>query len=77
MAAVFINDLPKVVSVTDTLTDSPSPYPLPSTQQQLLLHGKGQRYQVHDGCEIPRLGHGDLLVEIYAIGLNPIDWKSA
>lgn len=49
----------------------------PATQRRLLLHGKGQPYQVHVDEEIPQLTFGDLLVEIYAIGLNPIDWKSA
>lgn len=50
---------------------------IPETQSVLLLHGKGQPYQVHEGGELPQLAFGDLLVEIHAIGLNPIDWKSA
>lgn len=50
---------------------------IPETQSVLLLHGKGQSYQVHEGGELPQLAFGDLLVEIHAIGLNPIDWKSA
>lgn len=49
----------------------------PKTQSLLLLHEKGQPYQVHEGGELPELAFGDLLVEIHAIGLNPIDWKSA
>lgn len=49
----------------------------PESQQLLLLHGKGQPYQLHDNESLPELAFGDLLVEIHAIGLNPIDWKSA
>ncbi|RGP81319.1 zinc-binding dehydrogenase [Fusarium longipes] len=50
---------------------------LPSKQNILLLHEVGQRYQIESNGEIPTPSHGDLLIEIHAIGLNPIDWKSA
>ncbi|KAH7000610.1 hypothetical protein EDB80DRAFT_753778 [Ilyonectria destructans] len=42
-----------------------------------LLHGTGQSYQVYCDREISQLKFGELLVEIHAIGLNSIDWKSA
>ncbi|CEI59993.1 hypothetical protein FVEN_g8202 [Fusarium venenatum] len=50
---------------------------LPSKQSILLLHEVGQRYQIESNGKIPTPSHGDLLIEIHAIGLNPIDWKSA
>lgn len=49
----------------------------PLTQRLLFLHGAGQAYQVHTEAQVPQLAFGELLVEIFAIGLNPIDWKSA
>lgn len=51
---------------------------LPEVQSQLLLHAARQPYSVEHGSKIPELQNSDeLLVEIHAIGLNPIDWKSA
>lgn len=74
MATVASGDPLVGMGVTTVVHDGLA---LPSTQKQLLLHGKGQAYQVHTDGEIPRLAFGELLVEIHAIGLNPIDWKSA
>jgi NADPH:quinone reductase-like Zn-dependent oxidoreductase len=52
--------------------------PLPQSQAQLLLHGAHLPYEIHRCRQVPRLQHaGDLLIEIQAVGLNPIDWKSA
>ncbi|KAG9258128.1 chaperonin 10-like protein [Emericellopsis atlantica] len=59
------------------LVGQPTLKSLPQSQRVLLLHGKGQQYQVHADGDVPQLRYGDLLVEIHAIGLNPIDWKSA
>jgi hypothetical protein len=74
MATIAAGDLPRKAGVMNSAHDG---FALPSTQKQLLLHGKGQAYQVHTDGEVPRLAFGELLVEIHAIGLNPIDWKSA
>jgi hypothetical protein len=47
------------------------------TQTQLLLHEAGQPYKLSHWEKIPDFGPGELLVQVCAIGLNPIDWKSA
>jgi hypothetical protein len=49
----------------------------PTVQTQLLLHKPYQAYELHHGGPVPSLQFGELMVEILAIGLNPIDWKSA
>lgn len=49
----------------------------PQTQTQLLLHEPGQPYELSEGQKIPDMQPGELLVQVHAIGLNPIDWKSA
>lgn len=51
--------------------------PSPPTQTQLLLHEAGHPHEVSKGRKIPDVRPGELLVEVHAIGLNPIDWKSA
>ncbi|KAL5119969.1 hypothetical protein ACEQ8H_002067 [Pleosporales sp. CAS-2024a] len=48
-----------------------------NTQTRLLLHKAGQPYQLSHREKIPDFGPGELLVQVGAIGLNPIDWKSA
>ncbi|KAF2112748.1 chaperonin 10-like protein [Lophiotrema nucula] len=50
---------------------------IPDVQAQLLLHQAKQPYRVEDEREIPQALPGELLVQVQAIGLNPIDWKSA
>ena len=45
-----------------------------STQKALLLLEKQGSYAVRD-IDIPKPGPGELLVEIKATGLNPVDWK--
>lgn len=50
---------------------------VPKVQQQLLLHAPRQPYQLHHEAEVPAMAFGELLVEVLAMGLNPIDWKSA
>lgn len=47
------------------------------TQTQLLLHKAGQPYKLSHWEKIPDFGPGEILVQVCAIGLNPIDWKSA
>jgi hypothetical protein len=49
---------------------------VPKIQKQLLIHEPKLCYEIHDRGEVPTLALGELLVEIMAIGLNPIDWKS-
>lgn len=51
--------------------------PLPSVQTQLLLHQPRSPYETFSGGGVPELRPGELLVQVEAIGLNPIDWKSA
>jgi len=54
-----------------------APLRIPPHQSQLLLHQPKQPYQLHRQRSIPLLRFGELLIEVLAIGLNPIDWKSA
>jgi len=50
---------------------------LPTVQTQLLLHQPRSPYETFAEGDIPNLKDGELLVQVEAIGLNPIDWKSA
>lgn len=50
---------------------------LPDSQCQLQLHTARQAYSIERGCQIPDLSREEeVLLQVYAIGLNPIDWKS-
>lgn len=51
--------------------------PIPEKQTQLLLHEAKQPYKIDNTRDIPKVLPGELLVQVQAIGLNPIDWKSA
>ncbi|SCZ89231.1 BZ3500_MvSof-1268-A1-R1_Chr1-1g01045 [Microbotryum saponariae] len=48
----------------------------PTVQQALLLHAPRQRYQLSQ-IEVPTFHDDEVLIRIEAIGLNPIDHKSA
>ena len=52
---------------------------LSSPQQDLLLlHGPRQKYVLEKARDIPELTRDDeILVQVLAIGLNPVDWKGA
>lgn len=52
---------------------------LSSPQQDvLLLHGPRQKYSLEKAKKIPELrGDDEILVQVLAIGLNPVDWKGA
>lgn len=52
---------------------------LASPQQDiLLLHGPRQKYSLERARDIPELrGDSEILVQVLAIGLNPVDWKGA
>jgi len=52
---------------------------LASPQQDLLLlHGPGKKYSLERAKAIPELrGDNEILVQVLAIGLNPVDWKGA
>jgi len=52
---------------------------LSSPQQDvLLLHGPRQKYSLEKAKDIPELrGDDEILVQVLAIGLNPVDWKGA
>jgi NADPH:quinone reductase-like Zn-dependent oxidoreductase len=45
-----------------------------STQKSLFLLEKQGKYAVSD-AEIPSPGPRELLIEVKAVGLNPVDWK--
>lgn len=62
-----------IASFPITIYDKPMPY----SQRQLLRHDHRQPYRLHTDRKIPKLKFGDLLVEVYGIGLNPADWKTA
>lgn len=45
-------------------------------QDVLLLHGPGKRYSLERAQQIPELQNDrEILVQVLAIGLNPVDWK--
>lgn len=45
-------------------------------QDVLLLHGPGKRYSLEKQKDIPALrSDQEILVQVLAIGLNPVDWK--
>ena len=47
-------------------------------QDLLLLHGPRQKYKLEKSSSIPELqGEREILVQVLAIGLNPVDWKGA
>lgn len=47
-------------------------------QDLLLLHGPRQKYKLEHSAAIPELqGEREILVQVLAIGLNPVDWKGA
>ncbi|KAK4627982.1 FMNH(2)-dependent dimethylsulfone monooxygenase [Fulvia fulva] len=47
-------------------------------QDLLLLHGPRQKYSLEKSRGIPELqGDREILVQVLAIGLNPVDWKGA
>ncbi|KAK3705880.1 hypothetical protein LTR37_013033 [Vermiconidia calcicola] len=52
---------------------------LSSPQQDvLLLHGPRQKYSLEKAKDIPELrGDDEVLIQVLAIGLNPVDWKGA
>ena len=59
------------------LTRVDSTVALPTSQCQLQLHAARQAYSIEHDCQIPNLnGEEEVLLQVYAIGLNPIDWKS-
>ncbi|KAM3424749.1 hypothetical protein BST61_g6733 [Cercospora zeina] len=47
-------------------------------QDLLLLHGPRQKYKLEKSSSIPELqGDREILIQVLAIGLNPVDWKGA
>lgn len=45
-------------------------------QDVLLLHGPRKRYSLERAQDVPELKHDrEILVQVLAIGLNPVDWK--
>jgi hypothetical protein len=50
---------------------------VPQLQNVLLLRQPRTPYEVVEGYPVPELGkEGEVLVQLAAIGLNPIDWKA-
>lgn len=68
--------------IDNTILDqSSAPAPitnqLATTQNALLLHAVKQKYQLVADHAVPSILHPDeILIEVRAIGLNPIDWKA-
>lgn len=57
--------------------DSPLESELPLQQNVALLHAARERLVLTEACPVPYPTNDDeLVVEIRAIGLNPVDWKS-
>jgi hypothetical protein len=50
---------------------------LPKSQTQLLLYQAHQPYEIATYRGVPDTTSGEVLVQVLAVGLNPIDWKSA
>jgi hypothetical protein len=50
---------------------------LPKSQAQLLLYRARQPYEIARSRDLPGITRGEVLVQVLAIGLNPVDWKSA
>lgn len=47
-------------------------------QDVLMLHGPRQRYSLEKAQKIPELKNDrEMLIQVLAIGLNPVDWKGA
>lgn len=47
-------------------------------QDVLLLHGPRQKYSLEKARDIPELrSDREILIQVLAIGLNPVDWKGA
>lgn len=53
--------------------------PLSGPKQDVLcLYAKGEPYKLKQGHHIPRSAtRNEALVQVLAIGLNPVDWKGA
>lgn len=50
---------------------------LAPTQNALLLHAIKEKYTLVTDHAVPSILHQDeILIEVFAIGLNPIDWKA-
>lgn len=61
----------------DRRADSPLEIELPLQQNVALLHAARERLVLTEACPVPYTTKDDeLVVEIRAIGLNPVDWKS-
>ncbi|KAM0513288.1 hypothetical protein ACHAPE_007940 [Trichoderma viride] len=71
--AIMATEATAITSFPITTNGKPIPY----SQRQLLRHDHRQPYRLHTDRKIPKLKFGDLLVEVYGIGLNPADWTSA
>lgn len=80
--SAFERATPKQISSTNT-TIVPdegqipvNPAAEPRRNKQLQLHKVGTQYQLED-ADVPLVRQpGEVLIEVQAIGLNPIDWKS-
>lgn len=63
--------------ISESPTTSSPFLKLPHPQQSLLrLHGPRQKYTLERGASLPLVtGDDEILVQVLAIGLNPVDWK--
>jgi Zn-dependent alcohol dehydrogenase len=61
-------------TITPLHCDTPK---LIQTMQCALLVTEGGKYELTDSFPVPDiLANGEVMIQTYAVGLNPIDWKS-
>lgn len=73
----YTNGVPQGVNSPALIDKSDEFLQLSQPQQDvLLLHGPGKRYSLEKQKDIPTLKTDrEVLIQVLAIGLNPVDWK--
>lgn len=42
---------------------------------QIRKYGSSEVVEINKNAPVPVISHGQILVEVYAAGVNPVDWK--
>jgi NADPH:quinone reductase-like Zn-dependent oxidoreductase len=64
-----------IVCIVPTLTNA-QPTTVPSTMKAIRAHEHGGPDVLrYEDAPVPKPGAGELLVQVYAAGVNPVDWK--
>ena len=64
-------------NVYEISPETPLTNRLAATQNALLLHAIKEKYTLVTDHAVPPIVHQDeVLIEVSAVGLNPIDWKA-